>query len=146
MAFRRLLNCILRYVSLSSLRDNPHASFDPKVTEELTWPVCYLPPFPPPHRLSHCNLHASPCHRLPPCFSPYILLSDVVMAMHNKQAVLIAAGYFSWSWILLIREAFYSASKLEKPGGVDGEPQRGSQRSSGDPKRSPKTTRRKEYS
>lgn len=40
------------------------------------------------------------------------------MAMQNKQTVLIAAGFFSWNRSLgpLIREAFYSAKKLEKSG------------------------------
>lgn len=49
------------------------------------------------------------------------LLSHIVMAMQSKQTVLIAAQVFT---VLpecprgpLIREAFYSAKKLEMPGG-----------------------------
>lgn len=52
--------------------------------------------FPPLYRFSHCNLHALLCHRLPASLAPFIfldLLSDIVMAMQNKQTVLIAAGF-----------------------------------------------------
>lgn len=45
------------------------------------------------------------------------LLSEIVMAMPNKQTILIAAGFsLEPSLSPLIREAFYSAKKLENPG------------------------------
>lgn len=41
------------------------------------------------------------------------------MAMQNKQTVVIAAGFSLGPCLSpLIREAFYSAKKLEKPGGA----------------------------